>query len=64
MRTDASTPMDIEKNTIRKVAIRLIPCLMFCYFIAYIDRVNIGFAALSMNDDIGLTASMFGFGAT
>ncbi len=34
------------------------------YFIAYIDRVNIGFAALTMNQEIGLTATAFGFGAT
>lgn len=63
MRTDASVA-DIEKATIKKMTIRLIPFLMLCYFIAYIDRVNIGFAALTMNDDIGLTATMFGFGAT
>ena len=36
---------------------------MLLYFIAYLDRVNIGFAALTMNDDIGLSATAFGFGA-
>jgi len=36
---------------------------MLLYFIAYLDRVNIGFAALSMNEDIGLSAAAFGFGA-
>lgn len=55
---------DIEQSTMRKLGIRLIPFLVLCYFIAYIDRVNIGFAALTMNQDIGLTASAFGFGAT
>jgi len=55
---------DLERSTIRKMGISLIPFLMLCYFIAYVDRVNIGFAAISMNDDIGLTASTFGFGAT
>jgi sugar phosphate permease len=55
---------EIEKSTMRKLGIRLIPFLVLCYFIAYIDRVNIGFAALTMNQDIGLTASAFGFGAT
>ena len=54
---------EIETRTIRKVSIRLVPFLMVCYFVAYIDRVNIGFAALTMNQDLGLTASMFGFGA-
>jgi ACS family tartrate transporter-like MFS transporter len=55
---------EIEKSTMRKLGLRLIPFLVLCYFIAYIDRVNIGFAALTMNQDIGLTASAFGFGAT
>ena len=36
---------------------------MVLYFVAYLDRVNIGFAALTMNDDIGLSAAAFGFGA-
>lgn len=54
----------LEKTTIRKLSLRLLPFLIFCYFIAYIDRVNIGFAALTMNQDIGLTATAFGFGAT
>lgn len=54
----------IEKSTMRKLGFRLIPFLVLCYFIAYVDRVNIGFAALTMNKDIGLTASAFGFGAT
>lgn len=64
MRTQPGVPTELEKETLRKVSFRLLPFLMFCYLIAYIDRVNVGFAALTMNDDIGLTASMFGFGAT
>src|SRR5690349_1355451 len=40
------------------------PFLMLIYVLAYIDRVNIGFAALTMNDDLGLTATMFGFAST
>jgi ACS family tartrate transporter-like MFS transporter len=47
----------------RKVVRRLIPFLMLCYFVAYLDRVNVGFAALTMNADLGLTAEMYGFGA-
>jgi MFS family permease len=47
----------------RKIVRRLIPFLMLCYFVAYLDRVNVGFAALTMNADLGLTAEMFGFGA-
>jgi MFS family permease len=47
----------------RKVVRRLIPFLMLCYFVAYLDRVNVGFAALTMNAALGLTAEMYGFGA-
>lgn len=54
---------DLEARTVRKVSVRLIPFLMICYLIAYLDRVNVGFAALTMNKSLGLTASMFGFGA-
>src|SRR6516164_7411485 len=46
-----------------KAARRLIPFLTLCYVIAFLDRVNIGFAALTMNKELGLTAEMFGFGA-
>jgi MFS transporter, ACS family, tartrate transporter len=53
----------LEVRTIRKVSARLIPFLMICYFIAYLDRVNVGFAALTMNKSLGLTATMFGFGS-
>ena len=38
----------IEAETMRKVMWRLLPFLMLCYFIAYVDRVNAGFAALTM----------------
>ncbi|MDP4024284.1 MFS transporter [Methylobacterium sp. NEAU 140] len=48
----------------RKVNWHVIPYLMICYIIAYVDRVNAGFAALQMNGDIGLTAAMFGLGGT
>jgi MFS family permease len=46
----------------RKAAQRLIPFLILCMFIAFLDRVNVGFAALTMNKELGLTAEMFGFG--
>ena len=52
----------IEAETMRKVMWRLLPFLMLCYFIAYVDRVNAGFAALTMNRDVGLTQAMFGIG--
>ncbi len=59
--TLADSP-DIEAATMRKVAWRLLPTLMLGYFIAFIDRVNVGFAALQMNQDIGLSATQFGLG--
>ena len=53
----------LEQRTIAKVTARLVPFLIVCYFVAYLDRVNVGFAALTMNRDIGLSASAYGFGA-
>jgi MFS family permease len=47
----------------RCVSARLVPFLIVCYFVAYLDRVNVSFAALTMNKDLGLSASAFGFGA-
>lgn len=55
--------MDIEKRTLRRITWRIVPFIMLLYFIAYLDRVNIGFAALTMKTDLGFTASMLGFGA-
>ena len=54
----------LEKATMRRVILRLVPFLMVCYFCALLDRVNVGFAALQMNKDLGLTPAMFGFGAS
>ena len=55
---------DIEARTMRRVYWRLIPFLFLLLVVNYLDRVNIGFAALRMNGDIGLSASAFGFGAS
>mgnify|MGYP003583629879 FL=1 len=55
--------MDIEKRTLRKISWRIVPFIMILYLIAYIDRVNIGFAAITMKEDLGFTASILGFGA-
>lgn len=52
-----------EESTIRKVVWRFVPFLIVCYFVSYLDKVNIGFAALSMNKALGLTPSQYGFGA-
>ena len=50
------------RHASRKAAWRLIPFLILCFLVAYVDRVNVGFAALTMNKELGLTAEMFGFG--
>jgi D-galactonate transporter len=51
---------DIETSTMHKVTWRLVPFLMVCYFIAYLDRVNVGFAGATMTKDLNLTAAAFG----
>src|SRR6476619_30199 len=52
-----------EIRTIRKVTWRLLPFLMLCYFVAFLDRVNVGFAHLQMNESLGMSEVAFGFGA-
>ena len=52
-----------EDKVFAKVAWRIIPFMGLLYLIAFLDRVNVGFAALTMNEDIGLTPEMFGWGA-
>jgi MFS transporter, ACS family, tartrate transporter len=55
--------MTLEEETMRRVKLRLVPFLCICFFVAYLDRVNVGFAALAMNKDLGLSATAYGFGA-
>ena len=52
-----------SSTVLRKAAWRLIPLLGVLYFFAFLDRVNVGFAALTMNVDLGLSSAVFGFGA-
>ena len=54
----------IEKRTVNQVYWRLVPMLFILMFFNYVDRVNIGFAALRMNQDLGFSASVYGFGGT
>ncbi|WP_158258596.1 MFS transporter [Rhodopila globiformis] len=54
---------DFERAVMRKVAWRLIPFLSIGYMINALDRFNVSMAALTMNKDLGLTASAYGFGA-
>jgi D-galactonate transporter len=53
----------IERQTMRKVYLRILPLTFVLYLICYLDRVNIGFAALTMNRDLGLSAYVYGLGA-
>src|SRR5688572_17305455 len=52
-----------ESAVLRKVARRLIPFMALLYLVAFLDRVNVGFAALTMNEDVGLSATAYGLGA-
>ena len=52
-----------ERAIVGRAARRLIPFMALLYFISFLDRVNVSFAALTMNQDIGLSASAYGFGA-
>jgi ACS family tartrate transporter-like MFS transporter len=54
---------ELETRVLRKVTLRIVPFVMLLYFIAFIDRVNIGFAALTMNKDLGFSPTVFGVGA-
>jgi ACS family tartrate transporter-like MFS transporter len=53
----------LEQATMRKVAWRLVPFLCLLYIIAFIIRINVGFASLTMGEDLGLTSEMLGWGA-
>ena len=52
---------DIEKSAMAKIYIRLLPFAILSYFLAYIDRINVSFAALTMRDDLHMSASAYGF---
>src|SRR5271163_5293879 len=54
---------ELELRTLRKITYRIIPFVMLLYFIAFVDRVNLGFAALTMNKQLGFSPGVFGFGA-
>ncbi len=53
----------LEKSAMRKIYMRLLPFAIFTYFLAYIDRINVSFAGLTMRGDLGLSATAFGFAA-
>ena len=53
---------ELERQTIARVGRRLLPLLMACYFVAYLDRVNVGFASLTMNKALHFSSAVYGFG--
>jgi len=53
---------DLESRVVRKLNWRILPFAVLLYFVSFLDRVNVGFAAFSMNKAIGLTPAQFGFG--
>jgi sugar phosphate permease len=61
--SSSETIPTIERETIKRVVWRLMPLLVLGYFVAYIDRVNVGFAALTMNKAMGFSSAVYGFGA-
>lgn len=58
-----ATGSDFSKQTYRKVDLRLIPFLFLCYILAYLDRVNVGFAKLQMMHDLALSDAVYAAGA-
>ena len=56
-------PQGFEEATFRKIAWRLIPFLFLCYIVAFLDRVNVGFAKLQMAGDLHYSDAVYGFGA-
>src|SRR4030088_1241699 len=54
---------ELEERTTAKVLWRIIPAIFTLYVISYIDRANIGYAALQMNKELALTSEAFGFAA-
>jgi MFS transporter, ACS family, tartrate transporter len=59
----ANGKSDLETSTIRAISWRLIPFLVLAYFLSYLDRVNLGFAALTMNKELNFSPTVFSWGA-
>ncbi|MDQ0989227.1 MFS transporter [Streptomyces sp. V3I7] len=59
----AEVDLDRENAVFRKVVRRVVPFLILCYVVSYLDRVNVGFAKLQMSDDLGFSEAAYGLGA-
>jgi D-galactonate transporter len=53
----------LESTTMKRVMFRVVPLLIICYIVSYLDRVNVGFAALTMNQELGFSTAVYGLGA-
>src|SRR5271169_2945239 len=62
-RNSGENTMDrtLERSTMRKVYLRLLPFAVLSYVLAYIDRINVSFAGLTMRGDLSISAGTFGF---
>jgi ACS family tartrate transporter-like MFS transporter len=63
LRPPAEPLGELERSAVRRTAFRILPLLMICYFVAYLGRVNLSFAALQMNHALGLNSAAYGLGA-
>lgn len=52
-----------ESRLVKKLIYRIVPFIFFCYVVSYLDRINVGFAALQMNQYVGISQEQFGLGA-
>lgn len=55
------TSQEIERSTIKKLTLNIVPLMILLYFLAFLDRNNMAYAAIALEDSLGLTASAFGF---
>ena len=62
-RLDDAIRTELERSTVRAISWRLIPFLVLAYFFSYLDRVNLGFAALTMNRELNITPLIYSWGA-
>ncbi len=62
MNTVASIPDELEGRVVRRISWRILPFVMLLYFVSFLDRVNVGFAAFTMNKAIGLSPAAYGLG--
>lgn len=60
VKAQGGIPSDLASQTIRKIQFRLLPFIFVLYIVAVLDRVNVGFAALTMNKELAITAEQFG----